>query len=79
MSWAETINLIRESTHESVLSLRCPVCGEALKIEAVQLRDKSAIYVDCKSCGESARSSSKGEAPEWVSKLGNEIVTRPEP
>lgn len=78
MNWAETINLIRTSPSKEVMKVACPVCGGAIAIEIVLLESRSAIYVDCKRCGEGARSSGAEAPPDWVVELGKEIVTAPE-
>lgn len=77
MSWAEIIGQIRTSSHQEVVRVACPICSGALAIEAVQVGSKSAIYVDCRKCGESARSSATAEPPVWVAELGEKIVTDP--
>lgn len=76
MNWSDIVNAARVASPDELLGLQCPRCGGPLRIEYVELPKRSALYIDCVDCGETARSSGeKTEPPPWVKDLGTVATT----
>jgi hypothetical protein len=71
------VERIFEADAESALAISCPTCGRGIHIGYTP-GVRTALNVFCPSCYRAEHLDGTFDAPAWVAKLGNTIITQPD-